>query len=97
MIRNEPGFKNIGHYEYQDVALLQTLTIELYDEPIFDWWSNGTQMNFAVAEQFGFTPIVDETHYEEVTEEDIKNYPPDIGFLAKAWKMKVKFASTFIF
>jgi hypothetical protein len=89
MIRNEPGFKNIGHYEHQDIAMLQELTTNLYGEPMFDWWLNGTKMNFKVREQFGFTPIIPESLYEVVSEEDVKDYPPDIAFLAKAWRMKV--------
>ena len=89
MIRNIPGFKNIGHYDLFMIDETQLLTEKIYGYPIMDWWKNTMSTRLPIKESMGIVPVNAHSEWETVTQEDVKTLSADFQFLAKRQHSKV--------
>jgi hypothetical protein len=69
---------------------IQLLAQEVYGKPIYEWWSNTTGLEFPKEEFFGIGPVVPEEEWEDVDDDDLKQFSADMRFLSKKMKSKVK-------
>ncbi|KAJ3095457.1 hypothetical protein HDU97_006913, partial [Phlyctochytrium planicorne] len=85
--RNRSNFPTIGHHDHFLIDKINRVSKELCGTPKYIWWARLEP--YATHETFGITPSVPPSQYQEITPDDLKNYPPFYACLVTRMKEKV--------